>query len=353
VSGACKLGQAKAKIPGFPEGRLGSFQRIARRGFTLALAAAAWLAWPAGALAQQRPVIGFINPTSPDGYPHAIAAFREGLKEAGFVEGHNVTIEYRWAHGRNDRLPALAADLVQRKVDVIAATGGDSAALAAKSATTAIPIVFNSGGDPVRVGLVASLNRPGSNLTGVSRLNTELLPKRLELISQVVPKGASIGLLSNRTTRTAEPRIKEVQAAGRSLGRQIHLLEASSGAEIDGAFLELVQAKVGALLIVNDSFFNARSVQLGTLALRHAVPAIFQNREFAAAGGLMSYGPSLAAAYRTVGVYTGRVLKGAKPSDLPVQQQTTVDFYINLRTARALGLTIPLPLQGLASELIE
>lgn len=310
--------------------------------------------WLVAASAQQTmPVIGFINPTSPSGYPHVIAAFHQGLKEAGFVEGQNVRIEYRWAESRNDRLPALAADLVQRKVDVIAATGGDSAALAAKAATTTIPIVFNSGGDPVRVGLVAGLSRPGGNLTGVSRLNTELLPKRLELIAEVVPKAGTIALLSNRTARTAEPRIGEVQSAGRSIGRDIHVLKASTVDEIDAAFEELRKSPAGALLIVNDSFFNARSAQLGGLAERYRVPAIYQGREFAAAGGLMSYGPNLAEAYRLVGIYTGRVLKGERPGDLPVQQQSKVDFVVNLKAARALGLVIPLPLLGLADEVIE
>jgi putative ABC transport system substrate-binding protein len=236
---------------------------------------------------------------------------------------------------------------------VIAATGGDTSALAAKAATQTIPIVFNSGGDPVRTGLVASLNRPGGNLTGVSRLGTDLLPKRLELLAEAAPKAGAIAFLLNPTLRDAASREKDVRLAAQSLGRQIHVLNASSDSEVDAAFASLAQLKIGALLIVNDSFFNTRSERLGALSLRHAVPTIYQNREFVAAGGLLSYGASLSDAYRLVGIYTGRVLKGEKPADLPVQQQTKVDFFVNLKTARALGLTIPLPLLALADEVIE
>jgi putative ABC transport system substrate-binding protein len=329
-----------------------------RRDFIVSLGAAIAtpaLAWPIAARAQQpaMPVIGFLNPTSPAGYPHVIAAFHQGLRESGYVDGQNVAIEYRWAEGQNKRLPALAADLVRHQVMVIAATGGDTSALAAKAATQTIPIVFNSGGDPVRTGLVASLNRPGGNLTGVSRLGTDLLPKRLELLAEAAPKAGAIAFLLNPTLRDAASREKDVRLAAQSLGRQIHVLNASSDSEVDAAFASLAQLKIGALLIVNDSFFNTRSERLGALSLRHAVPTIYQNREFVAAGGLLSYGASLSDAYRLVGIYTGRVLKGEKPADLPVQQQTKVDFFVNLKTARALGLTIPLPLLALADEVIE
>jgi len=236
---------------------------------------------------------------------------------------------------------------------VIAATGGDTAALAAKAATQTIPIVFNSGGDPVKTGLVASLSRPGGNLTGVSRIGSDILPKRLEMIAQTVPKAAVIAFLVNATTQTTEPRLRAVQAAARKLGRQIEVLRASTDHEIESAFERLAQSGAGALLVINDSYFNTRSAKIGALSLRHAVPTIYQNREFAAAGGLMSYGASLANAYRLVGTYTGRVLKGEKPADLPVQQQSKVDFFVNLKTARSLGLTVPLPLLALADEVME
>ena len=309
---------------------------------------------PLAARAQQVvPLVGFLNPTSPSGYPSAIAAFRQGLSEGGYIDGQSVKIEYRWAEGRNELLPSLAAELVARGVNVIAATGGEASAFAAKTATKTIPIVFNSGGDPVRTGLVDSLSRPSGNMTGVSRINTELLPKRLELISEVAPAGRAIAILMNPTTRGHDVRVGEIQSAARLIGREVTVLRASSEPEIDAAFTALMEARAGALLVTNDAFFNSRSAYLGGLAARHAVPAIYQNREFADAGGLMSYGPSLAAAYRVVGEYAGRILKGAKPADLPVQQQTKVDFFINLRTARLLGLTIPLPVVSLANEVIE
>jgi putative ABC transport system substrate-binding protein len=325
-----------------------------RRDF-LARAGSAALAVPRLAQAQQTglPVIGFINPTSPAAYPHVIAAFHKGLQEAGYVEGKNVVIEYRWAEGRLDRLPALAVELARRRVHVIVATGGDSSAFAAKAATTTIPIVFNSAGDPVRTGLVDGLSRPGGNMTGVSRVSSELLPKRLELLAEVAPKAEVIGFLTNPTNRTVEPRIKDVQMAAQSLGRKVHVLKATTVSEIDWAFTSLKQIKIDALLILNDSFFNSSNRLLGALSVRHAVPAIYQERNFALAGGLMSYGASLAAAYHVMGVYAGRVLEGAKPADLPVQQQDKVEFIVNLNTARALGLTIPLPLLGRADELIE
>ena len=327
------------------------FDHLKRREFITLIGGAA--AWPLSVRAQQVPVVGFLNPTSPAGYPSAIAAFHRGLNASGYGDGRNVTIEYRWAEGRNERLPALAADLAQRRVHVIAATGGEASAFAAKAATQTIPIVFNSGGDPVRTGLVDSLSRPSGNMTGVSRLNTELLPKRLELIAEVAPAGGSIAVLMNPTTRGHDVRVTEIQAAARTIGRRVEVFKASSEPDIDAVFAALAEQKAAALLVTNDAFFNSRSAYLGGLAARHRVPAIYQNREFAAAGGLMSYGPSLPDAYRVVGDYVGRILKGAKPSDLPVQQQTKVDFFVNLRTARSLGLTIPLPVVSLADEVIE
>jgi putative tryptophan/tyrosine transport system substrate-binding protein len=312
-------------------------------------------ACPFAARAQQAamPVIGFLNPTSPSGYPHVIAAFHQGLAEAGYVEGRNVRIEYRWAQNESRRVPELAAELVRLKVNVIAATGGDVGALAAKAATQDIPIVFNSSGDPVRTGLVQSLNRPGGNLTGVSRIGSDILPKRLELLAEVVPNADIIAFLINPTARTLEARIADVEAAAHKLGRQIVVLRASTDAELETLFASAGRSRARALLAINDGFFNTRSAKMGVLSLRNSIPSIYQNREFAEAGGLMSYGASLADAYRLVGNYTGRILKGEKPADLPVQQQTKVDLCINLKTAKALGLTIPLPLLGRADEVIE
>jgi putative tryptophan/tyrosine transport system substrate-binding protein len=268
-----------------------------RRDFVTLLGGAALT--PFAARAQQAmPVIGFVNPTSPTGYPPAIAAFHRGLGESGYVEGRNVAIEYRWAEGRYDRLPELVADLVRRQVAVIAATGGDTPPLAAKAATSTIPIVFNSGGDPVKVGLVASLSRPGGNLTGVSRMNTELLPKRLELLMAVVPNATVVAFLVNPNAVGGEVRMKEPEAEVRKLGRQVQVLRASNEGEIEAAFKIMTQLGVRGLLIANDTFFNTRSAQLGALSLRHAIPTIYQNREFAEAGGLLSYGASLADAFR-------------------------------------------------------
>jgi putative ABC transport system substrate-binding protein len=262
------------------------------------IAAALSAGCPFGARAQHGalPVVGFVNPTSPAGYPEVIKAFRVGLQESGFVEGRNVAVEYRWAEGRIDRLPELLADLVQRRVNVIVATGGDSAALAAKAATTTIPVVFNSASDPVAIGLVESFSRPGGNLTGVSRVSTELLPKRLEMLAQAVPKAATIAFLINPSNRTVEPRIRDVESAAKALDRTIHLVRANTPAAIDAAIAGLAQTGAGALLILNDSFFNARAEQLGAVSAGHRMPAIYQGREFVAAGGLFSYGASLAAA---------------------------------------------------------
>jgi ABC-type uncharacterized transport system substrate-binding protein len=310
-------------------------------------------AWPTTVRAQQRamPVIGFLNPNKSDAYPSAIAAFHAGLRESGFVEGENVTMAYRWADGHAERLPALAADLVQMQVSVIAATGGGGAAFAAKAATTTIPIVFNSADDPVKAGLVASLNRPGGNLTGVSRLSTELMSKRLELLHEVSPDAAPIAYLVEANSAVATDAV--TQEAARSLGIEMRIIKITTEMNLEDTFAEMVRSGAKAILVGSSSYFNNRSKQLGELCVRYKLPAIYQLREFVAAGGLMSYGPSLPDAYRIVGEYTGRVLKGAQPADLPVQQQSKVDLIVNLKTAKTLGITIPLPLFGRADEVIE
>jgi putative ABC transport system substrate-binding protein len=299
------------------------------------------------------PVIGFLGSASAGPYARMMAAFRQGLNETGYVEDRNVAIEYRWAEGQNDRLPALAADLVRRQVTVIATTGTPET-LAAKAATATIPIVFQVGIEPVQVGLVASLSRPGGNLTGVTNLNVEVGPKRLELLKELVPTATLMAQLVNPTSpNLTESTTKDALAAARTLGVQLHVLHASTERDIDDAFAALVQLRAGALVIGSDVFFNSRREQLAALALRHAVPAIFQYREFAVAGGLMSYGANFTDSYRQVGVYTGRVLKGEKPSDLPVHQSTKVELIINLKTAKALGITFPITLLGRADEVIE
>jgi putative ABC transport system substrate-binding protein len=304
--------------------------------------------------AQQKamPVIGYLSGASPGPYAPYVAAFRLGLSDTGYVEGQNLAIEYRWAEGRYDRLPALAADLVARKVDLIAADG-IPAALAAKSATSTIPIVFAVGADPVAGGLVASLARPGGNLTGVSVMTTELLPKRLELLSELVPQARVIALLVNPNNTSTEVMIRDVQDAARAKGLQLTILKAGSEGEIDAAFASLVQLHAGALLVGSDPFFVGRRGQLVELASRHAVPAMYEMRAFAASGGLMSYGTSLTGTFRQVGVYVGRILKGAKPADLPVQQPTTFELVVNLKTAKALGLTVPPAILARAAEVIE
>jgi putative ABC transport system substrate-binding protein len=323
-----------------------------RREFITLLGGAA--AWPLAARAQQSamPVVGFLNSASPEGYGPMVAAFRQGLAETRHVEGLNVAIEYRWAEGQFDRLPELVAALVRRQVASIAA-GGNAAVLAAKAATAAIPIVFTTAGDPVRLGLVASLNRPGSNVTGATSLNTEVGPKRLELLHELMPMATVIALLVNPTNPSAETYSTDLQAAARTLGLQLHVLRASTEREIDAAFASLVQLRAGGLVIGPDGFFLGWRRQLAALAVRHAVPAIFQGREFAASGGLMSYGGSITDMYRQIGVYTGRILKGEKPGDLPVQQATKFELFINLKTAKALGLSVPLSLLTRSDEVIE
>ena len=282
-----------------------------------------------------------------------MAAFRRGLNEAAFIEGQNVAIEYRWADNQHDRLPTLAADLVQRKVAVIAAPDTASA-LAAKAATTIIPIVFNTSTDPVAVGLVASFNRPGGNVTGITSLNTEVASKRLELLHEVVPKASTIGLLVNQANpRLADINIAEMQAASLTLGLQILVLTASNNDAIDEAFAELTQRGIGALVVTPDTLFNSRSGQLAALVLRYALPAISAYREFTIAGGLFSYGTSLVDIYRQLGVYTAKILKGENPAELPVSQSTKIELVINLRTAKLLGLSFPLAVLGRADEVIE
>jgi len=313
------------------------------------------VAWPLAARAQQpaMPVIGFLDSRSPEKDANRVRAFRQGLSETGYVEGQNVAIEYRWADGQNDRLPALVADLVRRQVTVIAAGTNTPSALAAQAATTIIPIVFSIGADPVAVGLVTSLNRPGTNVTGMTTLNVELMPKRLNLLHELVPTATIIALLVNPTDPISETISRDAQAAARVLGLQLHVLRASTEHEFDTVFASLVQLRAKALVIGPDSLFISRSEQLAALTVRHAVPTIFQFREFAAAGGLMSYSGSLTDSYRQVGVYTGRILKGEKPGDLPVQQSTKVELVINLKTAKALGIELPMSLLMRVDEVIE
>ncbi len=324
-----------------------------RREFITLLGGAA-ATWPLAARAQQAsmPVIGFLSSGSPNALAALADAFRQGLNAAGFVEHHNVGIEYRWAEGRYDRLPALAADLARRPVAVIAATGGTSSALAAKAATTTIPIVFQVGVDPVEDGLVASLARPGGNLTGVTSLNVELVPKRMQLLRELLPKATVIRVLVNPTVRNAQTALRDLQASAGTLGLALHVLNVSTDYEMDTAFASLAEQRSG-LLIAADPFFNSRLERLAALALRHAVPTIYQYRGFAAAGGLMSYGGSFTDQFRLVGLYTGRILKGEKPFDLPVQQSTKVELIINLKTAKALGLDVPPQLLARADEVIE
>lgn len=313
------------------------------------------IAWPLMARAQQTmPVIGFLGSSSPDLYANPVRAFRQGLSETGYIEGRNVAIEFRWADGQNDRLPALAADLVRRQVSVIVAPGSTPAALAAKAATATIPIVFQVGIDPIAAGLVTSLARPGANITGVTNINTELVSKRLELLRELVPRATIVALLVNPTSpEITEAVSRDLQSTARTLGLQLQILHASTDRDFDVVFTTLAQLRVGALVIAPDAFFISRSEQLGALTARHAMPAITQFREFAVAGGLMSYGGSFTEPARQVGIYTGRILKGEKPANLPVQQPMKVELVINLKTAKALGVTVPQSVLNRADEVIE
>jgi putative ABC transport system substrate-binding protein len=325
---------------------------IRRREFISTLGGAA-AAWPLAARAQQAamPVVGFLNGGSPD--TNRAAAFRRGLNETGYVEGHNVTVKYHWAEGQYDRLPALAGDLVRRQVTVIAATS-TAAAMTAKAATTTIPIVFLIGGDPVKVGLVASLARPGGNLTGVNFFATKLVAKRLALLHELVPKAVRIAVLVNpASASTAETVSRDIREAARARGLQIRVLNASTIREINAAFATLDSERADALFIAGEAFFTSRRVQLAVLAARHAIPATYSTREYPEAGGLMSYGTDVADRFRQAGVMTGQILNGAKPADLPVQQSTKFEFVINLQTARALGIEVPSSIQLLADKVIE
>jgi ABC-type uncharacterized transport system substrate-binding protein len=327
---------------------------IRRREFIFTLGGAG-AAWPLAAHAQQpaMPVIGFLNADSPQRYGQPLSAFLKGLGETGYVDGRNVAIEYRWAEGRYDRLPAMATDLVHRQVTVIAATS-TAAALAAKAATTTIPIVFEMGSDPVRLGLINSLNRPDGNITGVTQLNWEVIPKRLELLHELLPTARVMALLVNPTDSVyAEMQSRAVLAAAHTLGLELHVLNASTEDDFDSVFANVVYLRAGGLVIGGGAFFYSRIKQLAALAIRHAVPAVFQSREFVAAGGLLSYGSEVTDAYRLAGVYTGRVLKGDRLADLPILQATKVELFINLKTAKALGITVPLPLSGRADEVLE
>jgi putative ABC transport system substrate-binding protein len=332
-------------------------QQMKRREFITLLGSAA-AAWPLAALAQQpaMPVVGFLNAASPDLFAHVVRAFHLGLSETGYVEGRNVAIEYRWAENQYDRLPELAAELVRRRVSVITTGSSTLAALAAKAATTTLPIVFLMGSDPVQFGLVASLNRPGGNLTGITTLNLEMTPKRLQVLRELLPTTTIMAVLVNPTNApaTVETEVRQVQAAAYTLGLQmVHVLQASTERDLDSAFSTLIQRRAGGLVISADTFFSGKSVELAALASRHAVPTISPYRDFVTAGGLMSYGGSVTELYRLAGVYTGRILKGEQPADLPVQQVTKVQLAINLKTAKALGLTVPTSLIGRADEIIE
>jgi putative ABC transport system substrate-binding protein len=325
-----------------------------RREFITLLGGAA-AAWPLAARAQQpaMPVVGFLHTGSSSAFGHLAAAFREGLKDVGYVEGQNVAVEYRWAEGQGDRLPALAADLVHRQVAVIAATGGNPSAIAARAATTTIPIVFQAGSDPIEAGLVPTLNRPAGNTTGVSIISPELTAKRLEVLHETIPTARTIAFLVNPRSVNAEQETREVQAAARALGHQIHVLNVTHERDFDAAFIALTKEKDGALIVASDPLLTGQRGYLVALAAQHSVPAIYPFREFAAVGGLMSFGASISDAFRQVGIYTGRILKGQRTTDLPVQLPTKFEFVINLKTAKALALDVPASFYWRADEVIE
>jgi ABC-type uncharacterized transport system substrate-binding protein len=326
-----------------------------RRRQVITLLGGAAAAWPLAARAQQSamPVIGFLSGRSPGESVSVEAAFRQGLKESGYAEGQNVHIAFRWAEGRYDRLPALVASLVDIRVAVIAAAGGQAVPLAAKAATSTIPIVFVSGEDPVKHGLVASLNRPGGSATGVSMFLSEMEAKRLALLHELVPTATMIGVIVNPSSPSIDTQLREINSAARALGRQIQIVNATNERELDAAFASLAQSKAGALLIASNAYFTSRRDQIVALAAQRAIPAIYDQREFPMAGGLVSYGTNLSDSYRLMGVYTGKILKGEKPTDLPVQQSTKFELVINLKTAKALGLDVPPALSARADEVIE
>ncbi len=324
-----------------------------RRELTVLIGTAAVLP-PAGRAQQPgMPVVGYLGPESPGPFASRVRAFRDGLAEAGYVEGRNVVIEFRWAEGRYDRLPALAADLARRRVDAIAAPGGAPIALAAKSATATIPIAFEMGGDPVALGVVGSLNRPEGNLTGVSSLSVEASVKRLEVLREVVQTATNVGVVINPTSPTADSQLKNIRAAADALGLRLDVLQVSTEQQFEAVFVALPRLRASGLVFTSDPFFAFRSEQLAALAVRHAVPAITQSRDFAIAGGLMSYGGDFVQSHRQAGVYTGRILRGEKPSDLPVQRITKLELFINLKAAHSLGATVPLSLLARADEVIE
>jgi len=326
-----------------------------RREF-ITLLGCAVAAWPMMARAQQPaiPVIGFLQIASPGGgYAHFLSGFFDGLKDGGYVEGKNVAVDYRWAEGRSERLPILANDLVQHQVAVIVASGGDAPALAAKKATEEIPIVFISGGEPVKMGLVASLNRPGGNVTGVNFTSSELIPKRLGLLHELVPQAMTVGALVNPNYSASDDQLRELREAATASGLKLEILTASTESDIDSAFASLVQQRIGALLLANDPFFQAYRAQIIALAARYAIAAAYPDSGYADAGGLISYGPSITDAYRLAGTYVAKVLSGIKPADLPVQQSTKFEFAINLKTAKELGLTVPATTIAIADKVIE
>ena len=324
-----------------------------RRACVLALGAAAWLAaFPARAQKSALPVIGYLGAESQTAFASRLLAFRQGLSEAGFVEGRNVTTEYRWAEGQHSRLPALAAELVARRVDVIVAPGGAPAALAAKSATTLIPTVFEMGADPVALGLVQSLSRPGGNLTGVASFNVDLSPKRLQILLEVIPQGRPVAVLVNPTSPTTNTQLTRLETAAQELKVQMHVVQAAAEAEFAGAFDKMRSLNAAGVVVASDTYFALHSEPLATLALKHRLPAITQTRDFPIAGGLMSYGGNFFESHRIAGLYTARVLNGAQPADLPVQQVKSFEFFVNLKTAKALRLTIPASLLATADKVI-